>query len=67
MTIHMGAMLLLVAAFGVVLMAAGAATIWWLIRDDPWFWGDALEDVGEHYIRPDVAPEEKSSRRDLAA
>jgi len=67
MTIHMGAVLLLVAAFGVLLMAAGAATIWWLIRDDPWFSGEALEEIGEPYGRGESGAEEPSRRRDLAA
>lgn len=65
----MGVMMLLFAAFGVLLAAAGAATIWWLLRDARRFsQEEVLEELRERYASGELDPEEfESRRRDLAA
>jgi hypothetical protein len=65
----MGAILLLLAAFGLLLMSAGGLTIWWLFRDPRWSSDDeAFEELGERYVQGEPGPEElESRRRDLAA
>lgn len=67
MTIRMGTMLLLVASFGLLLMSAGAALIWWLIRDPQGFFDEALEAVGGPYVRREADLEELPRPRDRAA
>ncbi len=69
MTISMGAILLLLAAFGLLLMSVGGVTIWWLLRDARWSSEDKeLEELGERFVQEETGPEElESRRRDLAA